>query len=79
LLNWNTEGLLNKCIKTIKEKTFGLTYEIIIIDNNSGDNSVQMVKLDYPECQIIESKKNLGFAKGNNEAVKERPGNTYCI
>jgi GT2 family glycosyltransferase len=74
IVNWNTEELLKKCIKSVKEKTTGLTYEVIIVDNNSQDDSVQMVKLEYPECQIIESKRNLGFAKGNNEAVKKASG-----
>jgi len=74
IVNWNTKDLLKKCIKSINEKTGGLSYEIIIVDNNSQDDSVQMVKRDYPECVIIESKKNLGFARGNNEAVKEASG-----
>ncbi len=74
IVNWNTKYLLQQCVKSIREKTGGLTYEIIIVDNNSQDDSIQMVKRDYPECVIIESKKNLGFAKGNNEAVKKASG-----
>ncbi len=74
IVNWNTKDLVQKCIKSIREKTSGLTYEIIIVDNNSLDESVQIIKSDYPECLIVESKKNLGFAKGNNEAVKKASG-----
>ncbi len=74
IVNWNTKELLQKCIKSINEKTHGLTYEIIIVDNNSSDDSVLMLKRDHPECLLIESKKNLGFAKGNNEAAKKASG-----
>ena len=74
IVNWNTKELLRQCLNSIKERTAGLTYETIIVDNDSRDESVQMVKLDYPECLIIESKENLGFAKGNNEAVKGASG-----
>lgn len=74
IVNWNTKELLQKCIGSIKEKTEGLTYEIIIVDNNSQDDSLQMVKRVYPDCLIVESKQNLGFAKGNNEAVKKATG-----
>ncbi len=74
IVNWNTKELLQKCLRSIKEKTVELTYEIIVVDNNSQDDSVQMIKLDYPDCLIIENKINLGFAKGNNEAVKKASG-----
>jgi hypothetical protein len=74
IVNWNTGKLLDNCIRSIKEKTRGLSYEIIIVDNNSSDNSVSMIKSNHPECVLIESGKNLGFAKGNNEAVKKASG-----
>lgn len=74
IVNWNTKELLRECLKSIKERTAGLAYEIIILDNDSRDESVQMVKSDYPECLIVESKENLGFARGNNEAVKNASG-----
>jgi GT2 family glycosyltransferase len=74
IVNWNTKDLLFECIKSIKEKTAGVTYEIIVVDNGSNDGSVAMIKLEFPECKIIESE-NVGFAKGNNKAVKEASGN----
>lgn len=74
IVNWNTKELLKKCIGSIKDRTEGLTYEIVIVDNNSQDDSTQMVRQSFPECSIVESKKNLGFAKGNNEAVTKATG-----
>lgn len=74
IVNWNAKNLLQRCLESIKDKTAGLAYEIIIVDNNSQDDSVRMVKFEYPECLIVESKINLGFAKGNNRAVEEASG-----
>ena len=74
IVNWNTKDLLQKCIRSLRARTEGLRYEIIIVDNNSHDGSVQMVKLDHPECLIVESKDNLGFARGNNLAEKRASG-----
>lgn len=74
IVSWNTKDLLYKCIKSIKEKTLGLVYEIIVVDNASADGSGEMVLENFPDCKLIESKKNLGFAKGNNMAVKEASG-----
>lgn len=74
IVNWNTRELLSECLKSIHEKTSGLTYEIIVVDNDSKDGSAEMVKKEFPDCKIIESE-NIGFARGNNKAVKEAKGN----
>lgn len=74
IVSWNTKDLLSNCIKTIKEKTFGVSYEIIIVDNASADGSSEMVRERFLDCKLIESRRNLGFAKGNNLAVKGASG-----
>ncbi len=74
IVNWNTKDLLYECIKSIKEHTSGVTYEIIIVDNNSKDESVAMIRESYPECILIKSDKNLGFSKGNNMAASAAKG-----
>lgn len=74
IVSWNTKELLYKCIKSIKDKTFGISYEIIVVDNASTDGSSEMILEKFSDCKLIESKNNLGFAKGNNVAVKEALG-----
>ena len=74
IVNWNTKDLLYQCIRSIKEKTTGVRYEIIVVDNNSQDGSTKMLKEQFPDCRVIESKVNLGFVKGNNRAVQEASG-----
>lgn len=74
IVNWNTCDLLYNCLDSIKKITQDLNYEIIVVDNNSADGSVQMVSANFLEYRLITSKKNLGFAKGSNLAAKEALG-----
>ena len=74
IVSWNTKDLLYDCIKSIKKKTNGINYEIIVVDNASKDGSLEVVRQKFPECKLIASNKNLGFARGNNIAIKEAFG-----
>lgn len=74
IVSWNTRNLLYDCIQSIKEKTQGIEYEIIVVDNCSSDGSAEMVKESFPDCKLIASNQNLGFVKGNNLAIREATG-----
>ena len=66
IVNWNTKELLLNCIDSIYKNTSDIQFEIIVVDNNSVDESVNAVKSNYPQIKLIISDKNLGFAGGNN-------------
>ncbi len=53
--------------------------EIIVVDNDSDDDSCEMVKAEFPEVKLIENTENLGFSKGNNIGVKAAKGEYICI
>lgn len=74
IVNWNTGKLLYNCVKSIVENTRSVNYEIIIVDNNSMDNSCENIENDFESVKIIYSKENLGFSKGNNLGIKEAKG-----
>ncbi|OQY48660.1 MAG: hypothetical protein B6242_01760 [Anaerolineaceae bacterium 4572_78] len=69
ILNWNTRQLLADCIETIFQYQGNLNIEIIVVDNNSSDDSQTMIQTQYPHVKLIENHKNVGFAKGNNQGV----------
>lgn len=69
ILNFNTRELLRNCLVSLKD-TKDIKLQIIVVDNASADDSAQMVKDDFKEVKLIESSKNLGFAGGNNLALK---------
>jgi hypothetical protein len=85
ILSWNTKDLLKDCLHSIVDtKKNNKKYEIIVVDNGSTDQSVDWVKQFSPEkdnikLKLIENKENLGFAKGNNQAVKQAKGNYILL
>lgn len=79
ILNYNVRFFLEQCILSVKRSIKGLDAEIIIVDNNSPDDSCLMVKQKFPEITLIENKENVGFSKANNQAVKIAKGEYVCI
>ena len=69
ILNWNGVNWLKKFLSNIHENR-GQS-KIFIIDNNSSDNSIEFIKNSFSDIQVIQHKKNLGYAKGYNEAIKK--------
>lgn len=73
ILNWNGKKFLENCLNSIFAQSY-LNIEIILVDNGSSDDSVVFVKEKYPGVRIIENKKNVGFATGNNIGIKAAKG-----
>jgi GT2 family glycosyltransferase len=70
---------LEQCVLSVQKALEGIDGEIIVIDNNSSDNSCAMIKELFPNVKLIENKENLGFPKGNNIGVEQAKGEYICI
>lgn len=70
IVNWNSKDYLKKCIASILSETHSINYEIVVIDNASFDGSDEELRMHYSQVRFIQSSKNLGFARANNEAFK---------
>ena len=79
ILNYNVRYFLEQCIRSAQYAIRNLDAEIIIIDNDSSDDSCAMVKELFPEIKLIENKENVGFSKANNQAVLVAKGEYVCI
>ncbi len=77
VLNYNGINYTLKCIDSIKKNAFK-DYEIIVVDNGSEDNSVELLN-KTKGIKLIENKKNTGFAEGNNIGVRESSGKYICL
>ncbi len=64
IVNYNTFKLTCDCIQSIIDKTEGVTYEIILIDNASVECAPQLFKQKFPDIHLISSNTNIGFAGG---------------
>ncbi|KEO71831.1 hypothetical protein EL17_21155 [Anditalea andensis] len=73
IINYNTKELTLNCIESIIDKTYDVTYEIIVVDNASIDGSIELFSNDL-RIKFIPSQVNLGFGKGNNLGVEHANG-----
>ena len=73
IVNYNTKNLTLQCIDSIYEKTIGVSFEIIIVDNNSTDGSQELLSQDN-RIVFVEAGENLGFGKANNLGVEKSNG-----
>ncbi|MGV9002168.1 MAG: glycosyltransferase family 2 protein [Candidatus Saccharimonadaceae bacterium] len=69
IVSWNNANILAECFDSLAVQTSADRNITILVDNGSKDESVQLTKEKYPWVEVIESGKNLGFAKGNNVAI----------
>ena len=76
IVNWNGRDLLRRCLESISSSPFDLTYEVIVIDNASQDNSLELLRksqassrlIDEGRLKIVENAENRGFGAANNQA-----------
>ncbi|MDD5621555.1 MAG: glycosyltransferase family 2 protein [Actinomycetota bacterium] len=78
IVSYNSLNYLRECLDSILKNPPGLDYEIIVIDNASGDGTVESVKKDYPGVTLIPGNKNVGFAAANNRAI-EKSDSKYIV
>ena len=69
ILNWNGKEDTVECLDSLRHITYP-NYEILLIDNGSTDGSINLFKEKFSEINIIEFKKNMGFAEGNNGGIR---------
>jgi len=74
IVSFNTRQMTIDCIKSVIEQTKQIDYELIVLDNNSSDGSVEAIIAEFPNINLIANKTNLGFACGNNLATREAKG-----
>ena len=78
VLNYNGGRFLETCLSSVLKQDYK-NYEVILVDNNSADNSVSLVKKKFPKVRILRLKENLGFTGGNNEGAKSAKAEKYLI
>lgn len=79
IVSFNVRELLSACIKSVIESAESLKIEIFVVDNNSHDGSSQEVRNNFPNVKLLSNKKNLGFSKANNQAIKKAKGKYILI
>ena len=74
IVNYNGKKFLKDCFDSITDCLLDVKHEIVVVDNNSTDDSSHYIKTNFPEVILISSNTNLGFGKGNNLGVQNAKG-----
>ena len=70
IVNYNVRYFLEQCIISVQKATRAIDAEIIIVDNNSTDDSCDMVKDSFPHITLIENKENVGFSMQTTKGLQ---------
>ncbi|GMQ81978.1 MAG: glycosyltransferase [Rhodothermia bacterium] len=79
IVNYNVRDFLEQALKSVIEASDTLSTEIIVVDNNSADGSVEMVRSKFPEVTLITNQENTGFSQANNMAIRRARGRHLLI
>jgi len=82
IINWNVKDLLDKCLASLHNGTVAINQpqadlpviEIIVVDSDSHDDSLQMIRDKYPDVRLLPQNENVGFTRGNNLGFREAQG-----
>ncbi len=74
IVNYNVRAFLQQALLSLYRSIAGTAAEIFVVDNNSVDGSLEMLRQEFPEVKIIANNANIGFAKANNQALTQARG-----
>ena len=74
IVNYNVKYFLEQCLHSVEDAIKGIDAEVFVVDNNSVDGSVEMVREKFPDVKLIASTVNTGFSVANNQAIKVASG-----
>lgn len=79
LVTWNCEKLLSDCLRSLHEHAGNIAYEVIVVDNASGDGTLMMLERDFPDVRILANDENTGFARANNQGMSMAKAPLFCL
>ena len=79
IVNYRVKYILEQTLRSVEEALKGLQGEVYVIDNNSGDDSIEHSRKLFPWVKFIENKNNVGFARANNQGIVAAKGEFTLI
>jgi O-antigen biosynthesis protein len=79
IVNYNVKYFMEQCLHSVQKACQGIDSEIFVVDNNSVDGSVKMIREKFPEIRLIENKENRGFSFANNQAIRKAKGDYILL
>ncbi len=79
IVNYNVREFLEQALRSVERAAAGLEVEVFVVDNNSVDGSVELVREAFPGVHLIVNERNVGFSKANNQAIRTARGRYLLI
>lgn len=74
IVSFNTRELTLEALRSVRRETTDVSYEVIVVDNASGDGSAMAIAAEFPDVRLFARADNIGFARANNLAAREARG-----
>ena len=74
IVNYNVKHFVDQCLRSVFDASNDLNIEVFVVDNDSIDGSVEHIRKHFPQVQLVANTENVGFARANNQALKEAVG-----
>lgn len=71
IVSYNVRSYLEQCLQSVQKALEGINGEVYVVDNHSEDDSVAVVRTNYPWVKLIDNQENVGFARANNVAIRQ--------
>lgn len=79
IVNYNVRAYLEQCLRTVFTAMKGIEGEVFVVDNQSTDGSVEMVRTRFPQVKLIANTVNVGFSRANNQAIRAAQGDYVLL
>ncbi|RME42336.1 MAG: glycosyltransferase family 2 protein [Caldilineae bacterium] len=79
IVNWNTRDLLARCLDSVLAHPPAEPFTVWVVDNASTDGSPAMVRSRFPQVRLLENRENAGFARANNQAIRQSKGDAILL
>ncbi|MCK4699453.1 MAG: glycosyltransferase, partial [Bacteroidales bacterium] len=74
IVNYNVRFFLDQCLRSVFKALKNISSEVFVVDNNSLDGSISMIRKNFPAVKLIRNNENYGFSRANNQAIKKAGG-----
>jgi len=79
IVTYNGRHFVRRCLSSVFERTRDVTFDVVVVDNASGDGTPAMVRSEFPQVRLIERSTNAGFAAAANEGLRAADGEAFFL
>ncbi len=79
IVTYNSASYIRNCLGSLIEHAPQISHGVVVVDNDSSDDTVSIVEREFPEVELLKLQENIGFGRGNNAGMEHRPAEFYYL